>query len=172
MFPNDCELIQSYNHVPPLSRMKCKGTKNSAHTENSSPGYPGRREMNLNLFYWDAYATSSRLPRYSPKLPRLSVRESSDRDAAAAFEEEKRKAGRSQGVNAPLLKLTFRTWKDQHPKKKVVQTSNFRSELFVSGSVTKLYQQVFRWKRGHLHPLSTSFVEWWVTARGYCVEFS
>ena len=58
----------------------------------------GKERWTWNLFYWDAYVTSSRLPRLPPKLPALSVRESSDRDAAAAFEEEKRKAGWSQGA--------------------------------------------------------------------------
>lgn len=89
---------------------KAKAPKIQFTTENSSPGYPVRREMNLNLFYWDVYGDV--FPP-TPPTPRTSTALSS-RILGPRCRGSLRR-GETKGAR---VCLTFHTWKDQHPKRK------------------------------------------------------
>ena len=138
--------------------------------ENSSPGYPGKKEMNLNVFYWHAYGdVFPPTPRTPPRLPRLL----SSRILGPRCRGSLRR-GETKGAR---VCLTFHTWKDQHPKRKGASdpTINFQgravsfrecNQMIPNVSCKSLFEVSLgkrSWKRGHLHPLSSTQLCWVVT---------
>lgn len=114
--------------------MKCKGTKNSVYyLKIQVLDIPAKERWTWTSFIGTPTATSSRLPRGHPQdFHGSSVRESSDRDAAAAFEEEKRKAREFASHFTPE--------KTSIPKGKerLIQLSIFRGELLFLGRLLNM----------------------------------